>query len=176
MVRCCQILERYNHYNIQSCGFKTSRGLVVRRLTALRIEALVIHCAVSSFSLGLEVSYFCCCFFLVFQLLFFLPILIYMYACPITLEGEEPWALFQYPIRCLIISSCKVSKPQDWYLGLSNRPEIWQAPQQHYCWCAYQISKWYEHSDTPSRTFETLRDLTIRRLILSDIETRPRWQ
>ena len=30
----CQIWERYDHYNIQSLGFKTSWHLVVRRLTA----------------------------------------------------------------------------------------------------------------------------------------------
>ena len=30
----CQISERYDHYNIQSRGFETSRGLVVRSVTA----------------------------------------------------------------------------------------------------------------------------------------------
>ena len=30
----CPILERYDHYNIQSRGFETSRDLAVRRLTA----------------------------------------------------------------------------------------------------------------------------------------------
>ena len=29
----CQISEQYNHYNIQSHGFETSRDLAVRRLT-----------------------------------------------------------------------------------------------------------------------------------------------
>ena len=32
----CQISERYDHYNIQSRGFETSRDLAVRRLTAYR--------------------------------------------------------------------------------------------------------------------------------------------
>ena len=39
----CQISERYNHYNIQSRGFETSRDLAVRRLTAQWIEALAMQ-------------------------------------------------------------------------------------------------------------------------------------
>ena len=74
-------------------------------------------------------------------------------------------ALFKYPIRRLIIRSHKVSKPQDLYLELSNRSRIWQAHRQHCYQCACQISKRYENFNTRSRTFETLRDLTIRRLI-----------
>ena len=69
-------------------------------------------------------------------------------------------ALFKNPIRRLIVRSRKVSKPQDLYLELSNRSGIWLAPGQH---C--QISKRYENFNIRSRTFETLRDLTIRRLI-----------
>ena len=40
------------------------------------------------------------------------------------------WALFQYPIRRLIVRSREVSKPRDWWLKLSHRFEIWQAPRQ----------------------------------------------
>ena len=36
----CRISEPYDHYNIQSRGFETSRGMVVRRLTALWIKSL----------------------------------------------------------------------------------------------------------------------------------------
>ena len=35
----CQIAERYDHYNIESRGFETSRDLVVRRPSAMRMEA-----------------------------------------------------------------------------------------------------------------------------------------
>ena len=38
----CQILQQCTHYNIQSCGFKTSRDLAVRRHTALWVEAMGI--------------------------------------------------------------------------------------------------------------------------------------
>ena len=74
-------------------------------------------------------------------------------------------APFQYPIRRLIVRSRKVSKPRDLYLELSDRSEIWQAPRQQCCRGACQISKRHEHFNTRSRAFETLRDLTIRRLI-----------
>ena len=76
-----------------------------------------------------------------------------------------PWALFQYPIRRLIVRYRKVSKPRDLYLGLSDRSEIWQAPRQHWCRCACQISKRCDDLNYQSRGFETSRDLTIRRLI-----------
>ena len=56
--------------------------------------------------------------------------------------------------------------PRDLYLESSDRYEIWQAPRQHCCRGACQILKWYQHFNTQSRAFETLRDLTIRRLIV----------
>ena len=71
----------------------------------------------------------------------------------------------QYTILRLIVRSREVSKPWDFYLELSDRPEIWQTPRQHCCRCACQIAKRYDHPGTLSRAFETLRDLTIRRLI-----------
>ena len=37
----CQISQRYDHYNIQSRGFETSRDLVVRRVTAQWKEAKI---------------------------------------------------------------------------------------------------------------------------------------
>ena len=55
----------------------------------------------------------------------------------------EVWAPFQYPIRRLIVRSREVSKPRDWYLELCDSSEIWQAPRQHCCRCACQISMGY---------------------------------
>ena len=73
--------------------------------------------------------------------------------------------MFPYPIRRFIVRSRKVSKPRDLYLELSNRSEIWQAHRQYCCRCACQISKRCDDSNYQSRSFETSRDLTIRRLI-----------
>ena len=80
-------------------------------------------------------------------------------------EHEESRALFQYPIRRLIIRSRRVSKPWDLYLELSDRSEIGPAPRQQRCRSACQISKRYEQFNPQSRAFETWRDLTIRHLI-----------
>ena len=74
------------------------------------------------------------------------------------------WALSQYPKRRLSVRSRKVSKPRDLYLELSDRSEIWQALRQQCCRCACQISKRYDNLKYQSRGFETLRDLTKRRL------------
>ena len=79
--------------------------------------------------------------------------------CPQTF-----WAPFQYPKRRLSVRSRKVSKPRDWYLKLSYRFAIWQAHRQHCCRSACQISKRSDNSKYKSRGFETLRDLTERRL------------
>ena len=57
------------------------------------------------------------------------------------------------------------SKPRDLYLELSDRSEIWQAPRQHCCQCACQISKQSDNSNYQSRVFDTSRDLMIRRPI-----------
>ena len=69
-----------------------------------------------------------------------------------------------YPKRRLFVRSRKVSKPRDWYFKLSYRFEIWQALRQHYCRSAWQISERSDNSKYKSRGFETLRDLTERRL------------
>ena len=74
-------------------------------------------------------------------------------------------ALFQYPIRRLIVRSRKVSKPRDFYLGLFDHIEIWQAPRQHCCRRACQISKRCDDLNYQSRGFETSWDLTTRHLI-----------
>ena len=74
------------------------------------------------------------------------------------------WAPSQYPKRRLSVRSRKVSKPRDLYLELSDRSEIWPALRQQCCRCACQISKRYYNLKYHSRGFETLRDLTIRRL------------
>ena len=71
---------------------------------------------------------------------------------------------FEYPKRRLSVRSRKVSKPRDWYLKLSYRFEIWQAHRQHCCQSACQISERSNNSKYKSRGFETLRDLTERRL------------
>ena len=70
----------------------------------------------------------------------------------------------QYPKRRLSVRSRKVSKPRDLYLELSDRSEIWQVLRQQCCRCASQISKRYDNLKYQSRGFETLRDLTKRRL------------
>ena len=74
------------------------------------------------------------------------------------------WAPSQYPKRRLFVRSRKVSKPRDWYFKLSYRFEIWQAHRQHCCRSACQISERSDNSKYKSRGFETLRDLTERRL------------
>ena len=70
----------------------------------------------------------------------------------------------QYPKWRLSVRSRKVSKPRDLYLELSDRFEIWQALRQQCCRCACQIAKRYDNLKYRSRGFETLRDLTERRL------------
>ena len=70
----------------------------------------------------------------------------------------------QYPKRRLSVRSRKVSKPRDWYFKLSYRFEIWQAHRQQPCRSACQISERSDNSKYKSRGFETLRDLTERRL------------
>ena len=75
------------------------------------------------------------------------------------LIGHWPWEMFQYPIRRLIHGDNFFLMGIVWYCT-----EIWQVPRQQCCWSACQISKWYAHFNTRSRNFETLRDLTKRRL------------
>ena len=70
----------------------------------------------------------------------------------------------QYPKRRLFVRSRKVSKPRDWYFKLSYRFEIWRAHRQHCCRSACQISERSDDSKYKCRGFETLRDLTERRL------------
>ena len=80
------------------------------------------------------------------------------------LSSVGSWAPSQYPKRRLFVRSRKVSKPRDWYFKLSYRFEIWQAHRQHCCRSACQISERSDNSKYKSRGFETLRDLTKRRL------------
>ena len=83
-----------------------------------------------------------------------------------SLDVSEALRLgFQYPKRRLVARFHKVSKPQDLYLKLSNCSDIWQAHQQHCCWCNCQFSKRCKYFNTWSRLFKTLWDLTIRHLI-----------
>ena len=85
-----------------------------------------------------------------------------VYSCVLKLIC---WAPSQYPKRRLIVRSREVSKPRDWYFKLSYRFVIWQAHRQQCCRSACQISERSDNSKYKSRCFETLRDLTIRRLI-----------
>ena len=78
--------------------------------------------------------------------------------------GARSRAPSQYPKSRLSVRSRKVSKPRDLYLELSDRSEICQALRQQCCRCACQISKRYDNLKYRSRGFETLRDLTERRL------------
>ena len=72
---------------------------------------------------------------------------------------------FQNLIWCLIVRSHKVSKPWDLYLELYDRFEIWQAPWQQCCQCAYQITKQCGDMNYQSCGSETSWNLTIRHLI-----------
>ena len=74
-------------------------------------------------------------------------------------------APFQYPKRRLFVRSGEVSKPRDLYFKSSYRFEIWQAHRQQCCRSACRISERSDNSKYKSRSFETLRDLTERRLI-----------
>ena len=65
-------------------------------------------------------------------------------------------ALFQYPIRRLIVKPHKVSKARDSYLELYDRSEIWQSHRQH-CWrCLsnFKAMRWFK------LPISRLRDLT----------------
>ena len=83
----------------------------------------------------------------------------------VFLIETAPWAPFQNPIRRLIVRSRKVSKARHRMSKWPYRFEIWQAHRQQCCRCACQISEPSKNSKYKSRGFETLRDLTIRRLI-----------
>ena len=88
----------------------------------------------------------------------------FLHSCSCRLQQQRPWAPSQYTNRRLFVRSRKVSKPRDWYFRWSYRFEIWQAHRQHCCRSACQISEQSDNSEYKSRGFETLRDLTERRL------------
>ena len=81
-----------------------------------------------------------------------------------SVMGSGSWGPSQYTKRRLFVRSREVSKPRDWYFKLLYRFEIWQAHRQHCCRSACQISERSDNSKYKSRGFETLRDLTERRL------------
>ena len=86
-------------------------------------------------------------------------------ACSAELSGHAAArAPSQYPKRRPFVRSRIVSKPRDWYFKLSYRFEIWQAHRQQCYRSACQISERSDNSKYTSRGFETLRDLTERRL------------
>ena len=78
--------------------------------------------------------------------------------------AQDSRALFQYPIRRLIVRSHKHSKPRNLYLILSDRAEIWQAPRQQCCRSSCLILMWYYDLICQLLGFETSRDFTIRHL------------
>ena len=88
------------------------------------------------------------------------------HACRLSSSTCIYWrrAPSQYQKRRFSVRSRKVSKPRDWYFKLPYRFEIWQAHRQHCCRSACQISERSDNSKYKSRGFETLRDLTERRL------------
>ena len=88
----------------------------------------------------------------------------FLHSCSYRLQPQRSWAPSQYTNRNLFVRSRKISKPRDWYFKLSYRFEIWQAHRQHCCRCACQISERSDNSEYKSRGFETLRNLTERRL------------
>ena len=57
-----------------------------------------------------------------------------------------PWALSQYPTRCPIVRSCKVSEPRHLCLELNDCSEIWQAPWQQCCRCLsdFKVMRWFK--------------------------------
>ena len=61
------------------------------------------------------------------------------------------------------IRSREVSKLQDSGLDfLFNHSEIWQAPRQHCCRDACQISKWYDYHNIRFHSLKSSQDLTVR--------------
>ena len=61
-----------------------------------------------------------------------------------------------HPIKRLILRSREVSKPWDWQFVLSHRFGIWQAPRQHCCRGACQISFIWQPSLLLTGFFMTL--------------------
>ena len=74
------------------------------------------------------------------------------------------WASIHEAIGRLTAWSREVSKPPDPGLDFSNRSEIWQAPRQHPCRDACEMSERYDHYNTQPREFKTSRNLVVRRL------------
>ena len=85
-------------------------------------------------------------------------------ACALHAYLFKTRAPSQYPKRRLSVRSRKVSKPRDRYFKLSYRFEVWQAHRHHCYRSACHISERSDNSKYKSRGFETLRDLTERRL------------
>ena len=69
-------------------------------------------------------------------------------------------------MRRLVLSAREISKQRDWQFKLSHRLEIWQAHRQHSGRCACQISKQSCISNYKYHGSETLRGLSIRRVIV----------
>ena len=82
----------------------------------------------------------------------------------VFLIETAPWVSFQYRLSRLIARSREVPKPRDLYLELLDCSDVWQAPRQHCCRRACQISKRCDNFNYQSRGLETSRDLMILRL------------
>ena len=88
-----------------------------------------------------------------------------------TKEGRQQFAvprqlITRAPIQCRMRHLIDIAKSRNQVLELSHCSEIWQASHQHCHRGTWQISLQYEHFNTRSRAFETLRYLITRILAL----------
>ena len=83
----------------------------------------------------------------------------------VAFTGMVFWALFEYPIRRLVVRSREDWKPRDVCLELSYRSGISQAPGRQYCRNTRLISQRCDNSNYQFQVFEASRNLMIRRLI-----------
>ena len=74
----------------------------------------------------------------------------------------EPWVLFQYPVRHIIIRSHEVSKLWDMPFKWLYHFKIGQVPWQQYCRSSCQISKPLDNCKYKSHSFENVQDHMIR--------------
>ena len=72
------------------------------------------------------------------------------------------WFSIHYAQRRLTTKSHEDSKPRDWMLWRSYRPETWEASRQHFCRDVCQISELLEKTKPKSRGFETSQRSPVR--------------
>ena len=98
-------------------------------------------------------------------------------ATKIFLLRQQQWAVIGQ-LGTLSISDKmsyhKISQPQDMYLTLSNRSEIWQAPRQLCCWGTCKISQWCDCLNYQShgmRSSDKTSYRTLKRVLEAVITT-----